>query len=414
MNCAESQDLLLDLAYGELPPARAAEVEEHVLGCASCRAEKEQLDDARASTAPLRDLEEPPAGFDEPILRAARAEASMQADGTPGPVVEVSASVKPLGLPAARLDPHARMRGGKDRPRPRWWRRAAVLGSVVAAAGLAVVVTSSLTNRASRPGVQEEVAPIQVRAPGAPVPASVGDALSSRDEREARPDGKGVPAGGALPPQTASAPPPAKKDAAPQLGKAKPARRDAPGEPAVEKRADRAAGGLSEQYQDKAGPPAGGPPSDALRLRAATRAPAKAEEPKARAAERSVAAVESPPAAMVLAAPAAANHPAVAADPDQIEDQASTARRQGDYLRAAALYREASALRRQADPARAAWDMAHAVECLAAGGQIDQAVAARKELLRTFPDQSGPKGAADSALRSVRLPPDQEQPPPVK
>jgi hypothetical protein len=58
--------------------------------------------------------------------------------------------------------------------------------------------------------------------------------------------------------------------------------------------------------------------------------------------------------------------------------------------------------------------MAHAVECLAAGGQIDQAVAARKELLRTFPDQSGPKGAADSALRSVRLPPDQEQPPPVK
>ena len=116
MNCAESQDLLLDLAYGELPAARAAEVAEHVLGCASCRAEKAQLDDARRAAAPLRDLEEPPAGFDEPILRAARAEAGMQAEGTPGPVVEVSASVKPLGLQATRLDPHARMRGAGERP----------------------------------------------------------------------------------------------------------------------------------------------------------------------------------------------------------------------------------------------------------------------------------------------------------
>jgi len=82
MNCAESQDLLLDLAYGELPPARAAEVQAHMLDCASCRVEKAQLDDARKAAAPLRDLEEPPAGFDEPILRAARAEAGMQADGT--------------------------------------------------------------------------------------------------------------------------------------------------------------------------------------------------------------------------------------------------------------------------------------------------------------------------------------------
>ena len=75
MNCAESQDLLLDLAYGELPPARAAEVQAHMLDCPSCRVEKAQLDDARKAAAPLRDLEEPPAGFDEPILRAARAEA---------------------------------------------------------------------------------------------------------------------------------------------------------------------------------------------------------------------------------------------------------------------------------------------------------------------------------------------------
>ena len=44
MNCAESQDLLLDLAYGELEPARAAEVEAHVAACAPCRAEKAQID----------------------------------------------------------------------------------------------------------------------------------------------------------------------------------------------------------------------------------------------------------------------------------------------------------------------------------------------------------------------------------
>ncbi len=101
-------------------------------------------------------------------------------------------------------------------------------------------------------------------------------------------------------------------------------------------------------------------------------------------------------------------------NPDQIEEQASAARRRGDYARAAVLYREASALRRPSEPARAAWDLAHAVECLAAGGQFDEAVAARRELLRAFPDHSGPKAAADSALRSVRLPADEEKPALIK
>src|SRR5437763_1910919 len=163
MNCAESQDLLLDLAYGELEPARAAEVEAHVAACAPCRAEKAQIDLSRRLAAPLRELEEPSANFDEPIVRAAGAEAGMQADGTPGPVVEVAATVKPLGLQAARLDPHAQMKGLKGRPAPRWGRRAAAAASIAAAAGLAVVVTSSLTRHASQP--PETVAPIQVRAP---------------------------------------------------------------------------------------------------------------------------------------------------------------------------------------------------------------------------------------------------------
>jgi len=128
-------------------------------------------------------------------------------------------------------------------------------------------------------------------------------------------------------------------------------------------------------------------------MRAKSEAPGSAASPPERA-------VEAP----LVSAPLLEEAPA---NPDGLEDQAGAARRRGDYARAAALYREASALRKQAEPARAAWDMAHAVECLAAGGRVDEAVAARKELLRSFPDQSGPRAAADSALRSVRLPPDE-------
>jgi len=424
MNCAESQDLLLDLAYGELPPARAAEVQEHVLGCASCRAEKEQLDDARKAAAPLRDLEEPPAGFDEPILRAARAEAGMQADGTPGPVVEISATVKPLGLQAARLDPHARMRDGGGRPRPRWWRRAAVVGSIAAAAGLAVVVTSSVTSRAPPPAAREEVAPIQVRAPGAPVPSSVDRAISPGGERAAPPERKNALTGQPTEPEPAPAPT-AKKDADAHRAKAKLARRDAEGTAAQED--DRAIAGAVEQLQKEAAPPAKAPANDALarRSRAAAAPPANAESetaggtvasqsPRQQISElsskRDVA--PAPPAAAPRSpVPAAGVLAAGPANPDQLEDQASAARRRGEYVRAASLYRQASAQRRQADPGRAAWDMAHAVECLAAGGQVDDAISARKELLRTFPDHAGPRAAADSALRSVRLPPDEEKAP---
>ena len=456
MNCAESQDLLLDLAYGELPPARAAEVQEHVLGCASCRAEKEQLDDARRAAAPLRDLEEPPAGFDEPILRAARAEAGMQADGTPGPVVEVAASVKPLGLQAARLDPHARMRGGAERPRPRWWRRAAVVGSIAAAAGLAVVVTSSITTRAP-PAPREEVEPIQVRAPGAPVPTALDHALSAGDERTALAEKKYAPSGEPVPAQ-----PPArhaaKKDTNAQPAKARPERRDAEGPAAREE--DRLVPTSSAEHLLKELPPHKAPANDSLALRSRASAPAAAKAPAASPPAKTDAAPppeieKAPPAMKVEEAPprprakGVVGTPAssagqqgreaavsdelpppgavsgtlsgrrfaeeVPADPEQLEDRASAARRRGEYARAASLYRDASALRRQSDPARAAWDMAHAVECLAAGGQVDEAVAVRKELLRTFPDHTGPKAAADSALRSMRLPPDEDRPPaPVK
>ena len=98
--------------------------------------------------------------------------------------------------------------------------------------------------------------------------------------------------------------------------------------------------------------------------------------------------------------------------PEQLEDDASAARRAGDYARAAALYKQAAALRTSASPAQAAWDMAHAVECLAAGGNVADAIETRQELLRSFPQQRGPRAAADSALRAVPLPPDRDAAPP--
>ncbi|HEX9603139.1 MAG TPA: zf-HC2 domain-containing protein, partial [Myxococcales bacterium] len=404
MNCAESQDLLLDLAYRELPPARAAEVEAHVLGCAACRAEMAQLDDARKAAAPLRELEEPPAGFDEPILRAARAEAGLQADGTPGPVVEVSASVKPLGLQAARLDPHARMRGGTARPGPRWGRRAAVFGSIAAAAGLAVVVSSSLT-RPSAPPNAEEVAPIQVRAPGT-VPSSLDDALATQG-KAAAPETKGAaPSREIVRPPPARAQEPAHKRIvnAPAPAKEKTARPDQQAPSLLlKKEADQEAERSEERYQPlhraveapgeggiEGGIEGGTPGGTAGGTVVPPPASPKAAAEPSPGGSRPAAAVRSstdsqtlpaalPRGAVIAQQKAAAPNPDQAArpDPDQIEDQASAARRRGDYARAAALYREASALRGQSEPARAAWDMAHAVECLAAGGQVNEAVAVR-------------------------------------
>ena len=71
------QDQLLDLAYGELPPDRAAEVEAHLATCDACRAERDDIERTRALVAPLRAIEQPRPGFDDRILRSARAEALL-------------------------------------------------------------------------------------------------------------------------------------------------------------------------------------------------------------------------------------------------------------------------------------------------------------------------------------------------
>ncbi|MFL5247380.1 MAG: anti-sigma factor family protein, partial [Myxococcales bacterium] len=160
------QDLLLDLAYGELPPERIAEVEAHLASCDACRTERDELQRTRALLEPLRALEEPRPGFDDRILQGARAEAGLQADGTPGPTIEVKGSVKPLGLHAGRVDPLAggvRVARKETSRRSVWLKRAVVGASIAGAAGVAFIVGTSLRERAV--DRTEEVVAIRVRTP---------------------------------------------------------------------------------------------------------------------------------------------------------------------------------------------------------------------------------------------------------
>jgi hypothetical protein len=86
----------------------------------------------------------------------------------------------------------------------------------------------------------------------------------------------------------------------------------------------------------------------------------------------------------------------------EIEASAQQARHAGEYSRAASLYRQAAALReRDQDPAAAAWNLAHAVECLSAAGQFDDARTVRDDLARAYPSETSALSAARRALREV-------------
>jgi len=54
MNCDQVREKLIDLVYGELAGPEAAAVEEHLRGCAACRAELARLRRARAALAKFR------------------------------------------------------------------------------------------------------------------------------------------------------------------------------------------------------------------------------------------------------------------------------------------------------------------------------------------------------------------------
>ena len=111
--------------------ARAGEVRGHLAGCEECRKEKAEIDRTRRMTAPLRQSEQPSEGFDDRVLRAARVQAQLEHDGNIGQVVEVSGSVKALGIEAKDIDATAPVKiRGAERGRPRWFMPAAVGGSV--------------------------------------------------------------------------------------------------------------------------------------------------------------------------------------------------------------------------------------------------------------------------------------------
>jgi hypothetical protein len=352
------QDLLLDLAYGELPPERIAEVEAHLASCDACRTERDELQRTRALVEPLRALEEPRPGFDDRILRGARAEAGLQAEGTPGPTIEVKGSVKPLGLQAGRVDPLAagvRVARKETSRRSVWLKRAVVGASVAGAAGVALIVGISVREKAV--DRTAEVKPLAVHAPAAndstPVPMSLP---------QSRPQGVPFGSGGDLAQDPLTTAP-----SAPQVQRTgKEPAKATPPPPQASSRAAKAAPPVSPSEADKFGGIAGGAvsaeASSQSRLRESSM---KAEQP----------------------------------DPDRLEASAGEARRSGQYARAAELYQLAAGARRSAkDSARAAWDLAHAVECLAAASKLTEAGGIRAELLRSYPSEEGPRHAADRAL----------------
>lgn len=220
VTCAECQDLLLDLAYGELDGARAAGVEAHLVACAACRSERAQIAGIRSLMAPLLVAEEPRAAIDEVILKAARAEAQRLAAGSDAGagagtgagrraaarprVVEV---VGTIGAPsaAAPVDVRAQVqtKPAEEKPsRRRWAMRLAISGSLAAAAGLALVVTDSgkmTAARDERLAVQQaQQREIRIRVPGekaspagakgaaAPAPTVERGAADEKAQLEAR------------------------------------------------------------------------------------------------------------------------------------------------------------------------------------------------------------------------------------
>jgi len=398
------QDLLLDLAYGDLPAERAAEVEAHLSTCEVCRAERDDIVRTRALVAPLRSLEEPRPGFDERIVESARAEAGLQADGTPGPTIEVSGSVKPLGLQAARVDPLApgvKVAQKEVSKRSLWRRRATVGASVAGAAAVALIVATSVTQK--HVDRSAEVPTLQVRAPAvAGAPAAEADSDQAKLPEKTR----GIPV--ALPPAPqGSGGDLAPRQVASETKKADLRPRPATEEPARQRAAPPPPPAKDDRFADRlSASPA--PPAAAKMAREehAQRTP-PSEKRKAAAADRNAGfagGVASPPVPASRPAPQAATGVAKAEapsdlDPDRLEESAGAARRAGSYSRAAELYQLASGLRRaNNDASRAAWDLAHAVECLAAASKIHEAGDVRAELMRVYPSEEGPLRAANRAL----------------
>ena len=436
MTHAESQDLLLDLAYGELDARRAAEVASHVEGCEECRKEKAALEETRRMAAPLRDLQEPSPGFDDRILAAARAQAQLEHDGNVGQVIEVTGSVRPLGLEAARIDAHGPVQArATRRDRPRWIVRAALGGSVAAAAAMALVVSNTLETRRNAERAKlargDEYA-IRVQTAADSLDSALRDGEAKRDKDRLEPTTQMTK----LEAAPAAEPPAAlekEKVARLRLQPNKPGKKAGVSGVRIEGGGGDAAG--KNAVKDT---PAQAREYDAARTAARSSTPSPAAGATAAApgvvgakrvqssremdvsADMSEAFREAPQGAVAAArdpAVAAAPAPAAPAETRQltsaarapaasaVEANAQQARHAGNYALAASLYRNAAELRqRDHDAGGAAWNLAHAVECLSAVGQFDDAGRVRDELARLYPSETTALSAARRALREVDSP----------
>ncbi len=404
MTHAEAQELLLDLVYGELEAERALEVERHAEACAECTRERAQLAGARRMVAPLAELEEPPAGFDDRILAAARAEASLRADGTPGAVIEVTGSVRPAGIEAAMVDPHAPVRTVRRAARPRRALRWVIGGSAAAAAALTLAVSSSRSKH-DEPAAESAAYEIHIKAPQQqPELATAPSAAPETGGPHAAAHGAAAPlapGAGAL----AAAPPPPlpAAEAEHQAQSAERAR-----QPASQQQATRELGGGGDVSNRLAEAPAEKPAGQAAPRRGVADEPAPASPVVVAGARAKKAPRDASPTA--TAAPgadaAAAAEARAAASPAVMEDAARKSRREGNYALAAAQYRKAAQLRRDGSDASApAWDLAHAVECLSAISQWDEARRVRRDLLQLYPAEQSAASAAARALRPAELAP---------
>jgi hypothetical protein len=450
MTHTESQDLLLDLAYGELPAHVAAEVSQHLEGCADCQAEQAQLSGVRSAFAPIHELEEPSNGFDDRILAAARAEAMLEHDGNIGQVIEGAGSIAPLGLAASSVDAHAAP--APSRRKPKWMMRAVLSGSAAAAAALALVVGISRPTRLAQAPSEEYAIRVQPQAPAAPMAGvAPGSAEGAFDRAKAAPAPavQAPPAAELHDAQLPATVAQLSKSAAPSRRAAEPKKKKA-SEPAV----DQGSGGdvPTQRELALAGKPAGKQPTDNLVAGYAPPPPPAAEkeapaqldaqnvivtgsnirrrDAKDEAASGAASSAPSasadfadsskaPDAEQQQGIPEASLPPAKAAssvaraakaavppseDPIDLEHRAETARHDGNYALAAGLYREAASSHHYNSKA-AAWDLAHAVECLAASGSFDEARNVRDQLQRVFPTEITAFAAARRALREVDVSP---------
>jgi hypothetical protein len=435
MTHAEAKELVLDLAYGELPPDVAAEVEQHVAGCAECREEQANIGVVRASFAPMREPEQPSHGFDAKVFAAAKTEAQLTHDGNIGKVIEVSGTVVPMQLAPSRIDAHAAPVPKREaRRRPKWMLPAA-LSSLAAAAALVLVIGTNVQLKSPAMTEPERLAihvqaaaqPSAAPAPAAPPAAEPAEAKppmqpsAKQHKKGAIPLGAGGDAadsselglrgasgaGGAGELGAAAAAPAGNVqqrealDAREAETKRESARRTV------------AADKLVPAAKEEFAPP---PPPAAIARPAANEPVAGAAPPPSTEAQNATGTRPSPTVAQREPAPASpsvllaerkdsAGAPrsmakATQSLPADLEQRAEAARHAGNYALAAGLYRQAADERKD-DPSAAAWDLAHAVECLSAAGSFDDARAVRDQLSQSYPEQKNAAAAAGRALRAV-------------